>query len=196
MATVTISQIYRSFQSRREAASQYSGSRQRNLQITGERHPGYRSRSRHALALKCTLSQRFHNVIVLPSVRAVAGAPLLSSRYVWSSLPSIGPCWLQIYPAKVTTAIAVDAVTIFGWGNPSVRQLLGTCATSAYAQCGGLECPGPYTCADAAGACCPAGYTCTRGNAYYWQCTPSPSTAASTPAATTGTHASRFAQDP
>ena len=75
------------------------------------------------------------------------------------------------------------AVTAYGWRNPSTRQLFGTCATAGYQQCGGLSCPGPYTCADAPGACCPSGYSCTRGNAYYWQCTPS-STAAASPSAT------------
>ena len=74
-------------------------------------------------------------------------------------------------------------MTAYGWSNPSTRQLLGTCATAGYQQCGGLSCPGPYTCADAPGACCPSGYSCTRGNAYYWQCTPS-STAAASPSAT------------
>ncbi|DBA82589.1 TPA: hypothetical protein ACH3X2_000796 [Trebouxia sp. C0005] len=84
----------------------------------------------------------------------------------------------------VVAVLICQAVTAYGWKNPSTRQLLGTCATAGYQQCGGLSCPGPYTCADAPGACCPSGYSCTRGNAYYWQCTPV-STNAASPSATT-----------
>ena len=52
------------------------------------------------------------------------------------------------------------------------RKLLDTCGTSAWGQCGGLSCSGPWQCEDAAVGCCPTGTGCTRQNAYYWQCIP------------------------
>lgn len=44
---------------------------------------------------------------------------------------------------------------------------------AAWAQCGGLSaCPPGIQCGDVAWATCAAGTTCTRGNEWYWQCTP------------------------
>ncbi|DBA92097.1 TPA: hypothetical protein ACH3X1_015824 [Trebouxia sp. C0004] len=61
----------------------------------------------------------------------------------------------------------------------SSRKILDTCGTSDYGQCGGLSCPGPWQCADAAVGCCPSGYSCSRQSAYYWQCLPGAATSSS-----------------
>ena len=67
----------------------------------------------------------------------------------------------------------------------SSRKILDTCGTANWGQCGGLSCPGPWQCADAAVGCCPTGYSCSRQSAYYWQCLPSTTTTpTSSPAAT------------
>ena len=87
-------------------------------------------------------------------------------------IEQMGSCNLNAITLSQIYRYHFTVVAACGWRNPSTRQLFGTCATAGCQQCGGLSCPGPCTCADAPGACCPSGYCCTRGNAYYWQCTP------------------------
>lgn len=91
---------------------------------------------------------------------------------------------------KVKQARQPQSLTTAGeLAQSSSRKILDTCGTANWGQCGGLSCPGPWQCADAAVGCCPTGYSCSRQSAYYWQCLPSTTTTTTTTSSPVATSA-------